>query len=413
MHETSVPIPMGCPTAGRAAQTLENRGADQRPIRVLHVNSGNQYGGVETLLVTLARLRHLCPAMEPRFALCHEGRLSRELADTGATVTVLGDVRISRPWTVWRARRRLRDLLNETPCDAVICHMPWSLVVFGKTARAAGKRLIFWAHGLHTGKTWLERMARLTVPDLAIVNSRFTAGGLSNLFRKVPAQVSYLPVALIEAPESGEWRTAVRSELQADERTAVIIQVGRMEEGKGHLLHLQALSLLRTAEPWICWIAGGGQNPAEERYVQRLRDTARQLGIIDRVRFLGERSDVPRLLAAADIFCQPNQHPEGFGITFIEALWAGRPVVTTAMGGAMEIVDSSCGVLVEPGNPAELASSLQRLIEFRELRGRLGSAGRTRALELCSPAKQINGLNELVRSAAAGRGRSEAQRHPG
>ncbi len=75
-----------------------------------------------------------------------------------------------------------------------------------------------------------------------------------------------------------------------------------------------------------------------------------------------------RLLAAADIHCQPNTGPEPFGITFIEALYAGLPVVTTSIGGALEIVDGSCGMLVEPNDPAALAGALRRLIEDRELR---------------------------------------------
>ena len=65
-------------------------------------------------------------------------------------------------------------------------------------------------------------------------------------------------------------------------------------------------------------------------------------------------TDVPRLLAAADIHCQPNISPEPFGIAFIEALAAGLPVVTSAIGGAIEIVDDTCGRLVpasDPGRP--------------------------------------------------------------
>src|SRR6266702_4738841 len=86
-------------------------GATSSPqrIRVLHVSSGNLYGGVETILITVARLRHLCPGMEPSFALCYEGRLSGELIAAGVPVFILGSVRISRRWTVWRGRRRLRE----------------------------------------------------------------------------------------------------------------------------------------------------------------------------------------------------------------------------------------------------------------------------------------------------------------
>src|SRR5262245_26620326 len=62
-------------------------------LRVLHICSGKLYGGVETVLVTLARLRHCCPSMEPHFAVSFEGRLSQELADAGAAVHFLGQTR--------------------------------------------------------------------------------------------------------------------------------------------------------------------------------------------------------------------------------------------------------------------------------------------------------------------------------
>ena len=68
----------------------------------------------------------------------------------------------------------------------------------------------------------------------------------------------------------------------------------------------------------------------------------------ERVAFLGARDDVPDLLAQADIFCQPNQSPEPFGIVFIEALQSGIPVVSSRLGGAAEIVDDTCGILIPP-----------------------------------------------------------------
>lgn len=366
-------------------------------VRVLHLHSGNLYGGVETLLTTLARLRHLCPDMDPHFALCYEGRLSRELIATGAPVHLLGEARISRPWTGWRARRRLKELVRQENFDAVVCHMPWPLAVFGGMLRASGQRLVFWAHSAHYGRSWLERMARRTAPDLAISNSRFVAGTIPNLFARVQAPVMYYPVALTETPERAAWREAVRRERGVDDDTAVIIQVSRYEAWKGHLLHLRALSQLKTGNRWVCWLVGGPQNAEDDRHFRAVQQTASQLGLGDRVQFLGQRSDVPKLLAAADIFCQPNQGPEPFGIVFVEALWAGRPVVTTAMGGALEIVDDSCGLLVEPDRPDRLAAALQSLIDSRELRTRLGVAGPAHARQLCDPASQIAALRDLVR----------------
>lgn len=374
-------------------------------LRVLHLNAGNLYGGVETLLTTLAEQRNLCPGMEPHFAVCYEGRCSQELRVAGVPVDLLGNVRISRPWTVWRARRRLRQLLEKKHFDLVLCHMAWPLVVFGGTARAAGIKVALWEHGFESSTSWLERAARRLRPDLTIANSDFTAGIAHHHFPDAPVRVMFYPLALAEAPaaEKEQWRAALRDQQGVDADTTVILQVSRMEPWKGHVLHLQALSRLKTAEKWVCWITGGPQKAKEEQYFGELRQLASQLGIADRVRFLGQRSDVPKLLAAADVFCQPNQGPEPFGIVFIEALWAGRPVVSTAMGGAQEIVDQTCGLLAQPADPDSLAQALRRLIESRELRQRLGTAGPSRARQLCDPAERMKDLKAMLQDATASR----------
>ena len=134
-------------------------------------------------------------------------------------------------------------------------------------------------------------------------------------------------------------------------------------------------------------------------YAQHLRQKAEDLGLRDRVKFVGPRQDVARLLSAADIYCQPNLSPEGFGLTFVEALAAGLPVVTTAMGGALEIVTDRCGVLCPP-EVAPIAEALQRLLQDARLRGALGEAGRTRARELCDPQARMDDLARLLRTAA-------------
>ena len=391
-------------------QPLVEKGLDSqaKQMRVLHLHAGNLYGGVETLLVTMARLQHLCPGMEPHFALCYSGRLSKELTAAGVPVHMLGKVRLSRPWTVLHARRRLRELLRREHYDAVICHMPWPMVVFGSTARASAP-LVFWAHSCHYGQSLLERMARRVTPDLAVSNSRFVGASLSNIYPAVRTPVMYYPVALLDAPEEAQWRATVRRDQLVDDDTVVIVQVSRFEWWKGHLLHLEALSRLKSVGKWVCWIIGGPQNAADQEHYNKVLGAVERLGLTDRVRFLGQRSDVPQLLAGADIFCQPNEGPEPFGIVFVEALWAGRPVVSTAMGGALEIVDESCGLLAEPGNAENLAELLARLINSADLRERLGQAGRKRALELCDPASQLRNLYDLMREPIQKRNPGQAQ----
>jgi len=370
---------------------------DSSVVRVLHLNAGNLYGGVETLLTTLGSFRQLCTGMEPHFATCYAGRSSRELVETGAPVYSLGPVRISRPWTVWRARRRLRALLLRERFDLVICHMSWTMVVFGAAARASGHRVAMWAHGFQSVENWLDRMARRTAPEFVIANSRFTAAWVHGQFPKTPVHVVYCPVGPGEFPEANRARTALREEQGEDEDTTVILQAGRLEPWKGHLIHLRALSSLDPGKKWVCWIAGGPQTSEQETYLHQLQATASQLGIASRVKFLGQRSDMPKLLAAADIFCQPNQGPEPFGLVFVEALGAGRPVVSSSLGGALEIVDESCGLLVKPGDPDSLAEALGRLIASPALRLQLGSAGPARARRLCDPASQMNQLRDLAK----------------
>jgi glycosyltransferase involved in cell wall biosynthesis len=225
-----------------------------------------------------------------------------------------------------------------------------------------------------------------------IGNSLFTQGTVSLLFPHAPCSVIYYPVMLRERQDAENCRKAIRQELDVSNETVVIIQVSRMEAWKGHELHLEALAKLKGDSHWVCWMVGGAQRPVEQEYQRAIQQKAVDLGIGERVRFLGQRSDVPQLLAAADIFSQPNLGPEPFGIVFIEALSAGLPVVTTAMGGPQEIIDSSCGMTVPPQNPGLIAASLRRLIDSSALRSELGQRGPARARELCDPATRIPDL---------------------
>ncbi|HLL45478.1 MAG TPA: glycosyltransferase family 4 protein, partial [Longimicrobiaceae bacterium] len=181
----------------------------------------------------------------------------------------------------------------------------------------------------------------------------------------------------------------------------VIVQTSRMEPWKGHRLHLAALAGLRDLPGWTSWLVGGVQRKEEAAYQRELAGSAERFGIADRVRFVGQRQDVPRILAAADIHFQPNQGPEPFGISFIEALYAGIPVVTTAIGGPREIVDGSCGVLAPPDDPEVLAAALRELIGDPVRRAALGAAGPARAAALCDPAEQVERYRAALESAGA------------
>jgi glycosyltransferase involved in cell wall biosynthesis len=172
----------------------------------------------------------------------------------------------------------------------------------------------------------------------------------------------------------------------------LLVQAGRLERTKGHEVLLDALAQLIDLPAWRCWQIGGAACRSESRYLQGLRERARSNGIGERVSFLGWRPDASRLIAAADVFCQPNVAPDSFGLGVVEALYAGLPVVASDMGGPAEILDNSCGHLVTPGDAPVLARELRALIESPSLRSARASQVRSIAAGLCEPARRLADL---------------------
>ena len=155
-------------------------------------------------------------------------------------------------------------------------------------------------------------------------------------------------------------------------RAPLALALGRLHPNKGFDLLLEALAATREV---TLWIAGDG--PLRPR-LERL---ATRLGISGRVRFLGWREDVPRLLAAADLLVCSSLH-EPLGNVVIEAWSAGLPVVATASDGPAGLIqDGETGVLVplprsRGGGPQALADAIERVCGDPALRARLGEAGR-------------------------------------
>lgn len=361
-------------------------------MKVLHLSAGNLYGGVERMLVTLAKHRASMPDLVPEFGLCFRGRLWDELTATGVPVHDLGAVRASRPWTVWKARRNAAALLPNF--DVAIAHTNWPHAVFAPAAKRVRVPVVNWVHDGLRGWSWVDLWAARTRPSAVIANSRYTASTVANVFPGVRTEVIYCPTDLTPAdPIAREW---IRQSFGTSPETVVILQASRLERWKGAAVLVDALNRLKDEPNWECWLAGGPQKAGEHEFFAELKAAAGPVS--DRVRFLGQRSDVASVMAAADIYCQPNTGPEPFGIAYVEALAAGLPVVSTAIGGALEIVDATCGVLVPPNDPAAVAEALRLLIRDPERRRTLGANGPKRAEALCEPRNQLELLQrELAR----------------
>lgn len=167
------------------------------------------------------------------------------------------------------------------------------------------------------------------------------------------------------------WR-----QVELEGREAVVIaHVGRFMEQKNHSLLLRSFARVQSETPVYLWLIGDGElRPAMEQLAQ-------ELGVADRVRFWGVRSDVADILNAADIFVLPSKW-EGNPLSVMEAMATGLPVVATAVGGVPELVEEGVSGFLTPNEDADaFTNALQRLVDNAELRRRMGEAALRHARE--------------------------------
>jgi glycosyltransferase involved in cell wall biosynthesis len=189
-----------------------------------------------------------------------------------------------------------------------------------------------------------------------ITNSEATAaafreaGGRAGLVRVVHNGIAATPFDAVTDARRAELR-----ETLAPGAGVVLAAVGRLAKWKGQHVVLAATEAIPDAVAWIIGTALFG----EDRYLDELHAQARALEIESRVKFLGEREDVPALLAAADIVVHSAIAPEPFGRVLVEGMLARRPVIASDAGGAREVISHrSTGWLVPPGDPATLATTI-------------------------------------------------------
>jgi glycosyltransferase involved in cell wall biosynthesis len=192
--------------------------------------------------------------------------------------------------------------------------------------------------------------------------------------RRVGHAVVPAPVASPAPDVSAETHTAVRAEFGAAAGQAIVLAVGRLAGQKGFGLLLDAATRWRSRQPEpLLVIAGEGPLAGE------LEARATSLGLT--VRFIGHRSDVPALLAAADVFVLPSTW-EGQALILQEALRAVVPIVATRVGGNPEVAGEDAAILVPPGDAQALADAVRAVLGDPALAARLRKAAAARAHDL-------------------------------
>ncbi len=176
----------------------------------------------------------------------------------------------------------------------------------------------------------------------------------------------------------------------------IIGVLGRLDAGKGQEVLLRAIPEVVKRYPEVLVVIAGDETAGELGYKAYLENLCRTIGMNEYVKFLPFTDDVPRLMAALDIFILPS-FAETFGIVVIEAMAMEKPVIATNVGGPPEIiVDGKTGLLVEPRNVEAISSAIERILSDETLRISLGRSAREDALRRFSMESCVDALLELI-----------------
>ncbi|MCR4407330.1 MAG: glycosyltransferase family 4 protein [Anaerolineae bacterium] len=333
----------------------------------------------------------------------HEGNMLDLAAAKGVQPLIIPD--LGREISLWRDVRTLGALyrlFRRWRPTIVHTHTAKAGTVGRLAARLAGVPIVihtFHGHVFHgyfgSWKTQaficIERgLARLS--DRIVTVSEGQRAELAGYGIAPPDKIVVIPLGfeLDELLHCQSYQGALRAELGLAADTPLVGIVARLTAVKNHHLFLEAARLIVQAEPVTRFLIVGDGELRDE-----LENRARELGLAERVFFLGWRSDMPRIYADLDVIALTSRN-EGTPVSLIEGMAAGVPVVSTAVGGVPDIVaDGVCGYLVPPDDAAGLAEAIVALLRDKKKAQAMGQAGREAARERFGMERLLSDVERL------------------
>jgi glycosyltransferase involved in cell wall biosynthesis len=352
-------------------------------------------GGAEVLAARLGRrLRD-----DFRFVfLCLDGGgpLAPQLAAEGFEVHVIG----RRPGLDGRCAWRLARRLRRAGADLLHAHQ-YTPFFYGLMARQLYRRppVLFTEHG----RTYPDyRRPRRVLVNRALLARRDRVVAVGEAVRRalidnegIPAPrvgVIYNGIPLPAEPAAPQDRADARRAMGVGPEDFVLLQVARLDPLKDHATAVRAVAAVARARPDVRLVLVG-----DGPELPRIQQVVREGRLESVVRFLGLRTDVPRLWPGADAALLSSVS-EGIPLTLLEAMAARLPVVATAVGGVPEVVeDGRTGLLAAAGDNEGLARQVLRLAADAGLRRDLGAAGRRRAEERFDEEDMLGAYRRLYR----------------
>jgi len=352
----------------------------QRP-RILHVNKlySPYIGGVETILENLAE--HTVDKCDLEVLVCQaRGRMRREIIN-GVSVTRTGSLGI---WLSMPVSLSYPFIFRKTAprFDLIHLHHPFPLGELSALAFNPGLKMVFTWYSAIVRQKFLARVYRPFLDRLldrveAIILIYPEAHRQTELLQRRSHKCHVIPPGIeIRNYDLNEGKRREVGNFRSRYGENLVLFVGR-------LVYYKGLEHLIAAMPSVrgrLLIAGDG--PLRDS----LQRQAAELGVADRVDFLGRLSDheLKAAFHACDVFVLPSTHPsEAFGMVQLEAMACRKPVVNTRLETGVPFVslDQVTGLTVEPANPRALSEALNILLADAELRRRYGENGRQRVLQ--------------------------------
>lgn len=366
-------------------------------MRVLYVNQTAQVSGAEHSLLTL--LEGLDGVIKP-LAACPPGELAELLRDMGIEPEpIMGtqaSFRLHPHHTsrgvveIGRSSLQVRRLVDRLGPDLVYANSTRAALLALLARNPSGPPVLAhirdWAPEGRLSRQVLGLISRRA--DVVVATSNYIARQFEGLSVRQPVRVIYDPVDLTHFDLQRASGMAIRRELGISPGTVVLTVVAQITPLKGQDDAIQMLaSLLASGRDVALCLVGSAKFTApgtqfdNVAYGRQLHQLVADLGVENRVHFLGERSDVPNILAATDVLLMPFWR-DAFGRVAVEAMAMAVPVVASNVGGPAEIVRSGLdGALLPPRAPEAWRHALEPIVDDRELRKRMGRNARLRAAD--------------------------------
>jgi glycosyltransferase involved in cell wall biosynthesis len=285
--------------------------------------------------------------------------------------------------------------------DIIYANSQKAFVVGVFAAAIARRRLVWRLRDVLSADHFSATLRRIVVFLANLKASRVIANSVATgeAFAAVGGSAARISVAypgIDETPFAGisaATIATIRAELGAGHAPLIGV-FGRLSLWKGQAVFIDAIARL----PGVIGVIVGGPLFGHEEFAAELTEKVAALGLDDRIRFLGFRKDIPALMTAMDIVVHSSIAPEPFGRVVVEGMLAGKPMVASAAGGVLEILEhGKTGWLYEPGNPDALASALQSVLQDAVQAAAIAKAGQIHARDTFTVAATVKQIEAALR----------------